>query len=136
MGAVDVPTYFNVGHELRPHGDMRSCDADPSRNWSRRSYNPFPAKPNCTNPAATSWLELGKPQPTPYHKIGHDPQAIEALLVDLFLDAHARPPRQVILDLDATGDAAWPSGRPLLRRLPRLLISRRRRAASAAASCR
>ena len=49
-------------------------------------------------------LELGKPQPTPDHKIGHDPQAIEALLVDVFLDAHARPPRQIILDLDATDD--------------------------------
>jgi hypothetical protein len=32
-------------------------------------------------------LELGKPAPTPYHKIGHDPQAIEALLVDLFVNA-------------------------------------------------
>jgi hypothetical protein len=33
-------------------------------------------------------LELGKPRPTPYQKIGHDPQAIEALLVELFLDTH------------------------------------------------
>ncbi len=49
-------------------------------------------------------LELGRPTPTVYHKIGHDPQAIEALLVDLFVEAHARPPRQIILDLDATDD--------------------------------
>jgi hypothetical protein len=27
-----------------------------------------------------------------YHKIGHDGAAIEALFVDLFLDAHAKPP--------------------------------------------
>jgi len=62
---------------------------------------------NCAPVAGKSTLnrlELGKPQPTSYHKIGHDPQAIEALLVDLFLDAHGQPPRQIILDLDATDD--------------------------------
>ena len=62
---------------------------------------------NCAPVAGKSTLnrlELGKPQPTPYHKVGHDPQAIEALLIDLFLDAHGRPPRQIILDLDATDD--------------------------------
>ena len=40
---------------------------------------------NCAPVAGKSTLnrlELGKPQPTPYHKIGHDPQAIEALLVN------------------------------------------------------
>ena len=62
---------------------------------------------NCAPVAGKSTvnrLESGKPEPTAYHKIGHDPQAIEALLVDLFLDAQARPPRQIILDLDATDD--------------------------------
>jgi len=62
---------------------------------------------NCAPVAGKSTLnrlELGKPAPTPYHKIGHDPQAIEALLVDLFVNAHVRPPRQIILDLDATDD--------------------------------
>src|SRR5215213_11073840 len=37
-----------------------------------------------------------------YHRIGHDATAVEALFVDLFLDARRSPPRQVILDLDAT----------------------------------
>jgi hypothetical protein len=62
---------------------------------------------NCAPVAGKSTLnrlELGKPEPTAYHKIGHDPQAIETLLVDLFVEAHARPPRQIILDLDATDD--------------------------------
>ena len=62
---------------------------------------------NCAPVAGKSTLnrlELGKPEPTPYHKIGHDPQAIENLLIDLFVEAHARPPRQIILDLDATDD--------------------------------
>jgi Transposase DDE domain group 1 len=41
-------------------------------------------------------------EPGRYHRIGHDAAAIEALFVDLFLDAHRSPPRQIILDLDAT----------------------------------
>ena len=39
-----------------------------------------------------------------YHKIAHDPAAIERLFVDLFLDAHAKPPARITLDLDATDD--------------------------------
>src|SRR4051794_18608622 len=40
-----------------------------------------------------------------YHKIGHDAAAIEAVVVDLFLDAfRAKPPRDIILDFDATDD--------------------------------
>ena len=42
--------------------------------------------------------------PTRYHKIGHDAAAIESLFVALFLDAHRSPPKQIVLDLDATDD--------------------------------
>src|SRR3984957_17098289 len=49
-------------------------------------------------------LELSRPEPTRYHKISHDPAAVEALFVDLFLEAHKRAPKQIILDLDATDD--------------------------------
>jgi hypothetical protein len=49
-------------------------------------------------------LELSRPAPTRYHKIAYDQAAIESLAVELFLDAHERPPRQIILDLDATDD--------------------------------
>src|SRR3954452_24507110 len=49
-------------------------------------------------------LELSKLEPTRYHKISHNPVAIKNLLVDLFVEAHARPPREIILDLDATDD--------------------------------
>jgi hypothetical protein len=41
---------------------------------------------------------------TRYHKIGHDPGAIEDVFVDLFLDAHNSPPKRIVLDLDATDD--------------------------------
>src|SRR4249920_1216406 len=49
-------------------------------------------------------LELSKLEPTRYHKISHNPVAIRNLLVDLFLEAHTRAPKQIILDLDATDD--------------------------------
>jgi hypothetical protein len=39
-----------------------------------------------------------------YHKIDHDPEALAHLFVELFLDAHKRPPKQIVLDLDATDD--------------------------------
>ena len=42
--------------------------------------------------------------PTRYHKVGYEGAAIEDLLVDLFLEAHDKPPREIVLDLDATDD--------------------------------
>jgi hypothetical protein len=49
-------------------------------------------------------LELSRPDPTRYHKVSHNAAAIETLFVDVFLEAHRRPPAQIILDLDATDD--------------------------------
>ena len=37
-----------------------------------------------------------------YHKIDVDEGRVEDLLVDLFLEAHERAPREIVLDLDAT----------------------------------
>ncbi len=41
-------------------------------------------------------LELSRETATRYHKISHEPSAIEALFVDLFLEAHAKAPKQII----------------------------------------
>jgi Transposase DDE domain group 1 len=49
-------------------------------------------------------LELSKAEPTRYARIAADRAAIEALFVDLFLDAHDEPPAEIVLDLDATDD--------------------------------
>ena len=38
------------------------------------------------------------------HKIDHDPEDLQALLVELFSQAHPQPPDEIILDLDATDD--------------------------------
>lgn len=39
-----------------------------------------------------------------YRRIGHNSEAIEALFVELFLEAHAQAPERIVLDLDATDD--------------------------------
>jgi hypothetical protein len=53
-------------------------------------------------------LELRLPQATPketrYKKILIDPEAVDQVLVELFLEAHAPPPQEIVLDLDATDD--------------------------------
>jgi len=49
-------------------------------------------------------LELSRPTTTRYHKVSHDPAAIERLFVEVFLEAHTQPPAQITLDLDATDD--------------------------------
>ena len=37
-----------------------------------------------------------------YHKIGYSAESIDRLLTDLYIESHAVPPAQVVLDLDAT----------------------------------
>jgi hypothetical protein len=49
-------------------------------------------------------LELSRPEATRYHKIAHDPAAVEGLIVDLFIEAHKRPPEEIVIDLDASDD--------------------------------
>jgi hypothetical protein len=41
---------------------------------------------------------------SPYKKIVISPEAVDHLFVDVFLEAHAQVPRQIILDVDATDD--------------------------------
>jgi hypothetical protein len=58
-------------------------------------------------------LELSRSEPSRYHKIASDGAAIERQFVELFLDAHAAAPAQIVLDLDATDDPLH--GHPLGR---------------------
>jgi hypothetical protein len=48
--------------------------------------------------------EVTNRQQSRYHRIGHDPKAIEKLFVELFLESHSKPPQQIVLDLDVTDD--------------------------------
>jgi Transposase DDE domain group 1 len=62
---------------------------------------------NCAPLAGKSTLNRLEHAPagaSRYHKIGHDAVAIEGLFIDLFLEAHPTPPKEIILDLDATDD--------------------------------
>lgn len=67
-----------------------------------------PKRTDCAALAGKSTLNRLEHAPTGapgrYHRIGHDDGAIEDLLVDLFLEAPASPPEQIVLDLDATDD--------------------------------
>ena len=52
-------------------------------------------------------LELSTPEDAAgdrYRRIALDQEAVDRLLVDLFLEAHDRAPRRIVLDLDATDD--------------------------------
>ena len=63
------------------------------------------------NPLAASStlnrLELGTPESAAsdrYKRIAADSEALDRLLVDLFLESQCKPPREIWLDLDATDD--------------------------------
>jgi hypothetical protein len=43
-----------------------------------------------------------KRQASKYHKIDCDTAKVDELFVEVFLDAHKKPPREIVLDLDAT----------------------------------
>ena len=52
-------------------------------------------------------LELGTAEGASsdrYKRIAADPAAMDRLLVDVFVESHAKPPREIWLDLDATDD--------------------------------
>lgn len=47
-------------------------------------------------------LELSRPEPSRYKKISYRAEPIEAMFVDIFLEAHAAAPEEIVIDLDAT----------------------------------
>jgi hypothetical protein len=93
-----------LGYEdVNDHDELRhgpALAATLGRLWGRRS--------RCAALAGKSTLNRLEHAPVSdgqrYHKIGHMPEAIEGLLVDVFLEAHERPPEEIVLDLDATDD--------------------------------
>ena len=64
---------------------------------------PSSDSPPLTGNSTLNRLEHAPSQgPGRYHKIDHD--ALQVLLVELFLQAHSQPPDSITLDLDATDD--------------------------------
>jgi hypothetical protein len=65
----------------------------------REMGSPLAGKSTLNRPELTP---AGSGQQERYYKIAYCAEALDALLVDIFLEAHARAPRQMVLDLDAT----------------------------------
>ena len=67
-----------------------------------------PRRPDCAPLGGKSTLNRLEHAPRDgddrYRKIAVDRGAVEDLFVDIFLDAHDEPPREIVLDLDATDD--------------------------------
>jgi Transposase DDE domain group 1 len=67
-----------------------------------------PTQESLAGKSTLNRLELTLPQADAaqqrYKKILFDPESADRLLVDLFVEAHASPPAEIILDLDATDD--------------------------------
>ena len=58
-------------------------------------------------PSTLHRLELSHPDLAAedrYRRIGLDTEAVDELLIDLFVEAHEEPPAEIVLDLDATDD--------------------------------
>ena len=67
-----------------------------------------PRRPDCAALGGKSTLNRLEHAPRAvderYRKIAVDRSAVEDLFIDLFLEAHAKAPREITLDLDATDD--------------------------------
>ena len=102
-----------LGYEdLNDHGELRSDallsllagkgDVTGARRKRRRDRGHALASASTLNR-----MELGEPQGASrdrYKRIVADPEGLDGLLVDLFVESHAQAPREIWLDLDATDD--------------------------------
>src|SRR5208337_2826899 len=92
-----------LGYEdLNDHDELRK---DPTFAVLARKLEPT-LRSDCEPLAGKSTLNrlehLPKKNAGKYHKIDIDRQKVEPLFVDIFLEAHERAPKRIILDLDAT----------------------------------
>jgi len=92
-----------LGYEdLNDHDELRK---DPALAVLAGKLKPV-LRGDCEALAGKSTLNrlehLPKRHGAKYHRIDFDQAAADTLLVDLFLEAHERAPRQIVIDLDAT----------------------------------
>jgi Transposase DDE domain group 1 len=92
-----------LGYEdLNDHDELRK---DPTLAVLAGKLNPE-LRTDCEPLAGKSTLNRLEHTPrrhaSKYHKIDCDGARVDALLVDLFLEAHQRKPREIVLDLDNT----------------------------------
>jgi Transposase DDE domain group 1 len=92
-----------LGYEdLSDHDELRK---DPTLGVLAGKLHPV-LRSDCEALAGKSTLNRLEHTPkrhgTKYHKIDCDGARVDALLVELFLEAHGRAPREIVLDLDNT----------------------------------
>jgi Transposase DDE domain group 1 len=89
-----------LGYEdLNDHEELRRDPLLALLAGKRRVEEPLAGK------STLNRLELtpaGSPLEDRYHKITYSTEALDALLVDVFLEAYAKAPREIVLDLDVT----------------------------------
>ena len=89
-----------LGYEdLNDHEELRRDPLLALMTGKRKLEEPLAGK------STLNRLELspsGSPRENRYHKITYASEALDSLLVEIFLEAHARAPRQIVLDLDVT----------------------------------
>lgn len=89
-----------LGYEdLNDHEELRRDPLLALMTGKRKLQEPLAGK------STLNRLELspsGSPLNHRYHKITYSSEALDELLVEIFLEAHARAPRQIVLDLDVT----------------------------------
>jgi hypothetical protein len=91
-----------IDHDELRHDPIMAVLAGKLKAW-RKECAPVAGKSTLSRleHAPAEGLAFAPPR---YHKIGHDAEAIAELFVTLFLEAHAEPPKRIIIDLDATDD--------------------------------
>ena len=89
-----------LGYEdLNDHEELRNDPLLGMLTGRRDLHTPLAGK------STLNRLELtpaGSPATERYNKISYSAEALDTLLVDLFMEAHPGAPREIVLDLDAT----------------------------------
>ena len=89
-----------LGYEdLNDHEELRRDPLLALMAGKRKMEEPLAGK------STLNRLELtptGSPLDDRYHKITYSSEALDGLLVDIFLESYAKAPRQIVLDLDVT----------------------------------
>lgn len=106
-----------LGYEdLNDHEDLRSDvllaavvgKADPAGSERSRERDRGHALAGKSTLNRLEWgAAVTENDPDRYRRIVVIPQAVDRLLVDLFLEAHSTPPQSIVLDLDATDDPLY-----------------------------
>lgn len=86
-----------LGYEdVNDHDQLRNDSMLSLLSGKRRNEIPLAGK------STLNRLELGSDQASRYKKITWKTDAMDELLTNIFIEAHGEPPRQIVLDLDAT----------------------------------